>query len=85
MNGAIEVLLRYGYLLLGTGGYAHATDRARDQSRFAMNRRSFLLTGPPLVMVARRVLAQPSRRRAGGGILNYAGAQDTHVNEKTTI
>jgi ABC-type uncharacterized transport system substrate-binding protein len=48
-----------------------------------MNRRSLLRTGTglTLMMAVPSVLAQPLRRIARVGILNYAGAQDTRVSE----
>src|SRR5262245_56667621 len=48
-----------------------------------MNRRSLLRTGTvlTLMMAAPSVLAQPLRRTARVGILNYAGAQDIRVRE----
>src|SRR5262245_51564666 len=60
---------------------AHAADRARGCSGFQMNRRRFLLTGLSVPMAVPSALAQPLRRIARVGILNYAGAQDIRVTE----
>ena len=46
-----------------------------------MNRRRFLLTGLSVPMAVPSALAQPLRRIARVGILNYAGAQDIRVTE----
>lgn len=46
-----------------------------------IDRRSILLAGLTMVMAARRASAQPSRRIARVGILNYAAAQDARVTE----